>query len=174
MERKELVKKGLQWEKATVVQVGFVAVFLFAGMVFTPINAQNTATQGKDTAILQMVEVEQLPEFPGGDNALRKFLVDNLRYPELAKAKNMQGSVTVGFIVAKDGSITEVEVRKSSGHLILDEEAVRVIKLMPKWKPGMAKGEAVNVQFLLPIDFVLSGGDNEYEKYMQQKKIKRK
>ena len=113
MKLNQILKTYLQKQ----LQIGLVVLFLFVCMVLTPTNAQNTAAQGKDTAILQMVEVEQLPEFPGGDNALHKFLFDNLRYPERAKGEGMQGSVAVGFIVAKDGSITEVEVRKSSGPL---------------------------------------------------------
>ena len=163
MERKELVKKRLRWERATVVQVGFVVVFLFAGMVFTPVNAQNTDIQEKDTTVYQVTDVEKLPEFQGGDEALYKFLRDNLKYPEQARALGMEGVVMVGFVVNKDGTISNVITPKNP-HQSLSDEAIRVVKLMPKWKPGMQDGKAVNVRFILPIEFKLTGGSEKKTK----------
>ncbi|SMO54726.1 energy transducer TonB [Solitalea koreensis] len=99
--------------------------------------------------------VEQKPEFPGGSAALNKFLTKNLKYPEKARLKNQQGIVKVYFVVRKDGSIDRISVIKSAGKL-LDAEAIRLVKAMPKWRPGYNHGKAVNVQQSLPIAFHFS------------------
>lgn len=99
--------------------------------------------------------VEQQPEFPGGMQELMKFLMDNIKYPEEALKANIQGKALVGFVINKDGSITDVGIYKSAGNDLLDAEAMRVVKAMPKWKPGMQKGKAVNVRFTLPVMFRL-------------------
>lgn len=97
-------------------------------------------------------KVEVMPEFPGGMSALINFLSTNLRYPKAAQALGKQGTVRVKFIVRKDGSISNVNVSKSVDKY-LDEEAVRVIKAMPRWKPGTQGGKPVNVIYHLPISF---------------------
>ncbi len=99
--------------------------------------------------------VEKMPSYPGGDEARIKFLVENMVYPTEAKEKNIQGTVYVTFIVAADGAITNVKVLRGIG-LACDEEAVRVVKMMPKWNPGKQDGKNVSVQFNLPIKFKLS------------------
>ena len=98
--------------------------------------------------------VEQMPEFPGGVNALISHVGHNIVYPAEAKEKEIQGRVFVGFVVEKDGSISNVKVLKGIGGGC-DEEAVRVISSMPKWKPGMQKGKPVRVSFQIPIYFKL-------------------
>jgi TonB family protein len=98
--------------------------------------------------------VEKMPTYPGGDQARIDFMMQNFMYPEEAKKNNVQGKVFVSFIVDTDGSLTNVKVLKGIGSGC-DEEAVRVIKLMPKWNPGMDKGKVVKVQFVLPINFKL-------------------
>lgn len=98
--------------------------------------------------------VEQMPEFPGGMKELLKFLQDNLKYPESAKKNNLQGRVVVQFVVEKDGTPTEFNVVRPVDP-DLDAEALRVLKTMPKWKPGMEKGEAVRVKFTVPVAFKL-------------------
>jgi TonB family protein len=98
--------------------------------------------------------VEQMPEFPGGMEALIEHVGKNIVYPEEAKKKEIQGRVFIGFIVEKDGSINEVKVLRSIGGGC-DEEAVRVIKGMPKWKPGMQEGKPVRVSYQMPIVFKL-------------------
>ena len=99
--------------------------------------------------------VEQMPEFPGGQEALMKFLSESVKYPKEASKDGVQGRVVVQFVVEKDGSISEVEVvKKVNEHL--DAEAVRVVNAMPKWKPGKQKGENVRVKYTLPISFRLS------------------
>ena len=99
--------------------------------------------------------VEQMPEFPGGQEALMQFLRQEVKYPKEAFKDGVQGRVVVQFVVEKDGSISEVEVvKKVNEHL--DAEAIRVVNAMPKWKPGKQKGENVRVKYTLPISFRLS------------------
>jgi TonB family protein len=99
--------------------------------------------------------VEQMPEFPGGQEALMQFLRQEVKYPKEAEEKGLQGRVVVRYIIEKDGSISEVEIAKSVNEY-LDAEAVRVVNAMPKWKPGKQKGENVRVKYTLPISFRLS------------------
>ena len=101
--------------------------------------------------------VEKMPEYPSGMGELLKFLAQNIRYPETAKKENIQGMVVVQFIIGKDGTIIDPHVVHGIGGGA-NEEALRVVKMMPKWKPGLQKGQAVNVQFNLPIRFMLEGG----------------
>jgi len=100
------------------------------------------------------VVVENQPEFPGGNEAMRKFLADNILYPKEAQEKGIQGRVICNFIVRKDGSITDVSVVRGVDPL-LDAEAVRLLQSMPSWKPGTQRGQAVNVRFTLPVEFRL-------------------
>ncbi|MBL7789460.1 MAG: energy transducer TonB [Chitinophagales bacterium] len=100
------------------------------------------------------VFAEQMPEFPGGDNALMAFLQKNIKYPVKALKNNIQGVVMVNFVVHSDGSILKVKVTKGIGGGC-DEEAVRVIKKMPKWKPGKQAGKNVAVYFDVPINFTI-------------------
>lgn len=99
--------------------------------------------------------VEQMPEFPGGQEALMQFLRQEVKYPKEAEEKGLQGRVVVRYIIEKDGSISEVEIVKSVNEY-LDAEAIRVVNAMPKWKPGKQKGENVRVKYTLPISFRLS------------------
>ena len=94
------------------------------------------------------------PEFEGGMDAFYKYMTDNIHYPEQAKAEGIQGRVLVRFVVRDNGDIVNVEVAKGIGGGC-DEEAVRVVKAMPKWKPAIYEGKAVNVQYALPISFKL-------------------
>lgn len=97
---------------------------------------------------------EQMPEFPGGMKELLKFLQDNLKYPESAMKNNVQGRVIVQFVVEKDGTPTEFNVVRAVNP-DLDAEALRVLKTMPKWKPGMQRGEVVRVKYTVPVMFRL-------------------
>ncbi|AEE51097.1 TonB family protein [Haliscomenobacter hydrossis] len=101
--------------------------------------------------------VEKMPEYPGGSVELLRFLAQNILYPEVARKENIQGLVVVQFIIGKDGTIIDPHVVHGIGGGA-NEEALRVVKTMPKWKPGSQKGQAVNVQFNLPIRFMLDGG----------------
>jgi protein TonB len=99
--------------------------------------------------------VEQNPEFMGGMDALARFLQKNLRYPTSAVNANVGGRVYMQFVVGQDGSITKIDVLKGIG-FGCDEEAQRVVKLMPRWSPGKQSGRPVAVRYTLPISFVLS------------------
>lgn len=101
------------------------------------------------------VVVESMPEFPGGQQALFKYINENVKYPVIAQENGIQGRVICQFVVNKDGSIVDIEVVRSGGDPSLDKEAVRVIKSMPKWKPGKQRGKPVRVKFTVPINFKL-------------------
>ncbi len=94
------------------------------------------------------------PEFEGGQQQLFRFIGDNIGYPIFARKNSIKGTVYVGFVVSKKGDIIKIKIKKSV-HPILDEEAMRVVKKMPKWKPGLVEGEPVNVAYTLPIKFKL-------------------
>jgi TonB family protein len=100
--------------------------------------------------------VEQQPGFPGGNQACATYLRTNIKYPAEARKNKIQGRVITSFVVMKDGSIGDVKVLNGIGYGA-DEEAVRVIKNMPKWYPGMQNGHPVNVQYTMPISFTLDG-----------------
>ena len=98
--------------------------------------------------------VEQMPMFPGGDAALMGYLRDNMHYPTVAAENGVQGRVVVGFVVERDGSITDVNVLRSVDPS-LDREAMRVVKSMPRWNPGKQNGSAVRVKYQVPVSFRL-------------------
>ena len=116
-------------------------------------SSSNNTIQEENERVF--VEVEQLPEFPGGKKAFIQYLNENLVYPKSAYERKVEGKVVVSFVVEADGSITNVKVANSVDE-DLDKEAVRVVKAMPKWIPGKHKGKAVPVLFrCLPINFQL-------------------
>lgn len=98
--------------------------------------------------------VEQMPMYPGGDGALMGYLRDNIHYPTVAAENGVQGRVVVGFVVERDGSITDVKILRGVDPS-LDREAMRVVKNMPKWTPGKQNGSAVRVKFQVPVSFRL-------------------
>ncbi|NLH53637.1 MAG: energy transducer TonB [Bacteroidales bacterium] len=98
--------------------------------------------------------VESMPEFPGGEEARIAFLRDNIKYPQMARESGIQGTVYVTFVVETDGRVTAVRVLRGIGGGC-DEEAVRVVKAMPRWIPGKQRGKPVRVQFTMPIKFTL-------------------
>jgi protein TonB len=100
------------------------------------------------------VYVEKMPEFPGGNAAFIHYLSVNLNYPATAVENQIQGKVTVEFVVRKDGSITDAKVIGSLGSSF-DEEALRVVKAMPNWIPGTHNGKAVSVYYKAPVKFTL-------------------
>ena len=95
-----------------------------------------------------------MPEFPGGVKALMSYLAKNIEYPKEAENAGMQGRVVVQFVVNTDGSIEDAKVVRAVDPL-LDQEAIRVINTMPKWKPGMQDGKTVRVKYTVPIMFRL-------------------
>ncbi len=107
----------------------------------------------EDTAIYDYPS--KYPEFPGGENALFKYLSENLKYTKEAREINLEGPVYVSFVVSKDGSISDVQILRGLG-AGLDEEVIRVIKGMPDWNPGMQHGKNVNVRYRIPVKFNLN------------------
>jgi periplasmic protein TonB len=98
--------------------------------------------------------VESMPEYPGGEAALYKYLAENIKYPQMAKESGIQGRVFVTFVVERDGKVTDVRVLRGIGGGC-DEEAIRVVQGMPKWTPGKQRGKSVRVQYNLPVKFTL-------------------
>jgi protein TonB len=98
--------------------------------------------------------VEKMPQFPGGQAELFKFISENMKYPVDAQKKKIQGRVILSFVVNEDGSISNVNVVKKV-YPSLDAEAIRVLKMMPKWQPGYQDGKAVKVRYVIPMTFKL-------------------
>jgi TonB family protein len=133
------------------------------------VGDDNDTTEVRETSSLPdttkkgdavFASVEQLPEFPGGIEGFVKFLNSNIRYPKAAKDNNIQGKVICTFIVEKDGALSGIKVIKSVGYGI-DEESVRVLKLSPRWEPGIQNHRKVRVQYSVPINFTLAGIDKK-------------
>lgn len=109
-----------------------------------------STTEGDDI----YTEVEQAPSFPGGNDALARYLRNNLKYPTIAVENKIKGKVIVGFVVERDGSVSKVRIVRGVDPS-LDKEAARVVRAMPKWSPGIQKGRTVRVKYTLPITFNL-------------------
>lgn len=116
---------------------------------------QDPAVTGQGEKATQVfIEVEEMPEFPGGHQALMKYLSQRLQYPAGAREEEIQGKVFLTFVVQEDGSLRDVRVLRGV-HPLLDREAVRVVRSMPKWRPGSNMGKVCCVQYNLPVNFVL-------------------
>ncbi len=132
----------------------FLPSFLLILLLFAGTSVSFAQTdKNKDAPIVFIVE--QMPVFPGGEDSMYKFITANVTYPQVAREKNISGTVIIIFIVEQDGSITNAKVVKGIGGGC-DEEALRVVKLMPKWNPGKQAGKPCRVQFQLPLKFSLS------------------
>lgn len=118
------------------------------------LKAKEVIAQEAEEAEKVYDAVEQMPAFPGGNEALFAFLSKNIRYPAVAAENGVQGRVIVAFVVERDGSITDVKVIKSVDPS-LDKEAMRLVKSMPNWIPGKQNGQAVRVNFIIPVFFHL-------------------
>ena len=150
-------KRSNRWmmlKALLVIPVATLAVSVFANgtnaseMAKEPHPQTTTQTKIHDA-------VEEMPEFNGGQLAMMEFLMNNMKYPQAAVKAKQQGKAVVGFVVRKDGTVSDVHITQSAGHAVLDEEAIRVVKAMPAWKPGKQKGEPVNVKYSVPITFKL-------------------
>ncbi|MGE5458239.1 MAG: M56 family metallopeptidase [Methanococcaceae archaeon] len=137
-----------------LLSIPLVAVIV----IFTGVTHRNifpaitiTGTQQEEQAF---TVVEKMPSYPGGTEKALEFIATNVVYPESAKKEQVQGKVMVGFVVEKDGLISNVKILKGVDQR-LDAEAVRVVKLMPKWTPGEQKGQKVRVQMVIPIQYKL-------------------
>ena len=112
-----------------------------------------TNAQNKNDSIYANCEV--IPTFTGGDAARMKFLMKNLKYPKDARENGIEGTVYVEFVVEKNGSLTNINIKRGIGGGC-DQESVRVVKLMPKWRPGMQNSKPVKTKFVMPIKFILN------------------
>ena len=119
--------------------------------VFIP-QTQQQEEEIVEQEIFQVVE--SMPEFPGGEEARILYLRDNIKYPQMARESGIQGTVYVTFVVEPNGTVSGARVLRGIGGGC-DEEAIRVVKAMPKWKPGQQRGKSVRVQFNMPIKFTL-------------------
>ena len=150
------------------VPVGSVVEVMYIGLasaIFSVDDASSTdfnisLPSEEEPKVKDYEDVEQLPEFPGGPQALFKYLSDNICYPKGAFDAGIQGRVIVQFVVDKDGTIRDAKIVRSVDPA-LDAEAQRVIYSMPKWIPGRQNGEAVAMKYTLPITFRLQGDENE-------------
>lgn len=127
-----------------------ILMLLMAACCLMTANAQKTVVSQTDPKVFDTVE--QMPEYPGGMQAMIEFLQANMKYPEDAAKQKVEGRVLVQFVVETDGSVTDVHVAKQV-FPSLDAEAIRVVQAMPKWTPGKDKGRVVRVKYNLPIVF---------------------
>ena len=161
-------KKSNRWmmlKALFIIPVATLAVSVFAsntGVSTVTREAVRTAnalpttnmqTQQSATKAYDVVEV--MPKFKGGESAMMEFLMMNMKYPQTAVKAKQQGRVIVGFIVRKDGTVSDVHITRSVGYDVLDKEAMRVVKSMPAWEPGKQNGKPVNVKYNVPITFRL-------------------
>ena len=121
-----------------------------------PIASNPIKTGVDENAIMESENIEVYPSFPGGEEALEKYLANNIHYPNRARENNKDGRVVLEFVVNKNGGIENIKIVKGIGYGC-DDEAMRVVGGMPKWNPGKNNGHAVNVYFNLPITFELDG-----------------
>jgi len=122
------------------------------GKVSTTGTGSGTPSVDDGSAVLPVAEIN--PEYPGGEAAFSKFLQKNIRYPQIAKENGIQGRAYLQFIVERDGSLTDIKIVRNPGGGT-GEEAARVLKMSPHWKPGMQNGNKVRVQYTIPVNFSL-------------------
>ena len=159
-------KKSNRWmmlKALFVIPVATLAVSVFANTTnmsnmakaanttANSISTNNMQTKQSDSKVFVAVEV--MPKFKGGNKALMEYLMMNVKYPESAAKAKQQGRAVVGFVVRKDGTVSDVYIVKSTGYDVLDNEAMRVVKSMPTWEPGKQKGKPVDVKYFVPITF---------------------
>jgi periplasmic protein TonB len=149
MKRNSQITKGY-----AILPIIVLALIIFAscGKNIKTDNS-NPATEEKTTDGAYK-EVDVMPVFPGGDTALLSYIAKNTIYPEQAKVNAIQGKVVVRFMVKEDGSVSDVTILQSA-NTDLNTESIRVVSSLPKFTPGLLKGKAVPVWFMVPIDFKL-------------------
>ena len=129
-----------------------IIMSLMAVFGLTTVSAQKTVVAQKNQKVFDVVE--QMPEYPGGIQALFEYLSQNVKYPADAENQKVEGRVIATFVVETDGSISSIEVVKPA-FPSLDAEAIRVLSGMPKWTPGKQSGKEVRVKYTVPINFNL-------------------
>ena len=150
MKREKLVMKTII---LLMMTVGDIACAQNVPLIIDPDKVDQYLAERKDTINVYDC-VEQMPSFPGGSQKLKEFIEENLRYPKELEETCVQGRVIVRFIVERNGKLSNVKVVKSV-HPVLDKEAFRIVKLMPRWIPGRQNGITVRVKFYIPIIFRL-------------------
>ncbi|MEI7423613.1 MAG: TonB family protein [Prolixibacteraceae bacterium] len=143
-------------QKGEAVSVSYTVPINFALDNKKPGEQVSTSNTGDEQVF---VVVEEMPEFPGGELALRNFIAENIKYPAEAKSKGIQGKVFVTFVVSKTGKTESAKIARGVDPL-LDSEALRVVASLPEWKPGKQRGVNVNVSYTIPVQFKLDGGVN--------------
>jgi TonB family protein len=159
-----------------IMPISVLLLILFSISITNNVVSQEAVKSTKETKTVKgedeiFMEVEKMPEYPGGKQALIKFLVSNIKYPESARKEGADGTVYVAFVVEKDGKITNVKVKKGF-HPDCDAEGVRVVSMMPDWVPGTDKGKPVRVKFTLPIKFNLDEKTKKSAKESEAKEDK--
>lgn len=139
----------------TIQMMFFVSVFLIAGIC----QAQKKENKSKDGVYFV---VEEMPEYPGGDEALRNDLVGSIKYPEEARKKGIQGKVYVSFVVDEQGKVTNAKIERGV-EPSLDKESLRVVGELKSWKPGKEKGKVVKVAYTVPINYALEAKPEKKE-----------
>ncbi|MHC1774542.1 MAG: energy transducer TonB [Lentimicrobium sp.] len=143
--------------------------FVFAGIVFgNTFRPDSLFRDDGGEPIFLSDKIDQLPEFPGGDEGRIKFLINNIQYPKKARENWEQGTVYCTFVVEKDGSLTDIKILRGVSES-LDKEVLRVLSLSPKWGPGVHEGENVRVQFNMPVKFTLAGKQPNKDKKSKKK-----
>ena len=150
MKREKLVMKTII---LLMMTVGDIACAQNVPLIIDPDKVDQYLAERKDTINVYDC-VEQMPSFPGGTQKLKEFIEENLRYPKELEESCVQGRVIVRFIVERNGKLSNVKVVKSV-HPALDKEAIRIVKLMPRWIPGRQNGITVRVKCYIPIIFRL-------------------
>ena len=146
----EIVEEKIAESESTTEAISGPVAQVSGPVATGPVVTEEASDEGE---IFQVVE--QMPEFPGGMQALMAYLSKNIKYPSVAQDNGIQGRVLVSFVVNKDGSIVEPEIVKGVNPS-LDKEALRVIAGMPNWKPGKQRGKEVRVKFTVPVNFRLN------------------
>ena len=150
MKREKLIMKTII---LLMMTVGDIACAQNVPLIIDPDKVDEYLAERKDPINVYDC-VEQMPSFPGGSQKLKEFIEENLRYPKELEETCVQGRVIVRFIVERNGKLSNVKVVKSV-HPALDKEAIRIVKLMPRWIPGRQNGITVRVKFYIPIIFRL-------------------
>jgi periplasmic protein TonB len=146
-------------DKVEPTDRGMASMGSIDSIINRPVDQVITTERVPDPVIppdesLPHISVEEMPVFPGGNQSLLRFIAEAIRYPEDAAANGIQGRVTISFVVSSDGSVQKVTVIRGI-HPSLDEEAIRVVSSLPKWKPGRQNGKEVPVIFSVPVNFKL-------------------
>lgn len=141
-------------------QLQHLMAIVFVLMLVLPAMAQNSKKPNPPTPPAQLKNgvyfmVDDQPAFPGGPKAFMKYIAQNIKYPKNDMENNVQGRAVVQFVVERDGSLTEIKTVRAPSKAMGDE-AIRVLKRSPKWKPGKVKGKPVRAMYTVPVNFALS------------------